>query len=306
MVSSVDPYEVLGVKRDASQKEIRKSLSPPRQEAASRPQSRQPEAEQQFKEVTAAYDLLSDAEKRARFDRGEIDASGAERPRAPLLPRLRRGRLQPLHERCRLRRLRAADDILSEMFGRGGRAAPAPARRRTSATGSRSDFLDAVNGATKRLTLPDGSVLDVAIPPGHARRPGPAPARQGPARDPAAGRRATRWSRSRSGRIRYFTRQGDDIHLELPMSLAEAVLGAKVQVPTPTGPVTMTVPKWTNTGTSAAAARARACRAPTAGAATSTSRSRWCCPRGPIPSSSASSPAGRRARPTTRAKAMEA
>ena len=109
------------------------------------------------------------------------------------------------------------------------------------------DFLDAVNGATRRLTLPDGSVLDVAIPPG--------------TRDRQVLRLRGKGGRGLGGGppgdalveipVRphpCFTRQGDDIHLELPVSLPEAVLGAKVAVPTPTGPVTMTVPKGANTG----------------------------------------------------------
>ena len=165
-MSSVDPYAVLGVRRDASQKEIQKSYRRLAKKLHPDLNPGNREAEQKFKEVTAAYDLLSDPEKRARFDRGEIDASGTERPRERFYRDFADGAGQPLHERCRLRR-----------FRRGRRhpvGALRPRRRRSTCAGAARmsryrlevDFLDAVNGATRRLTLPDGAVLDVAIPPG--------------------------------------------------------------------------------------------------------------------------------------------
>ena len=110
------------------------------------------------------------------------------------------------------------------------------------------EFLEAVNGATKRITLPDGGTLDVVIPAGHAGQAGSAAARKG--------RPGTGGGPPGDALVeidvephRFFTRKGDDIHLELPISLPEAVLGAKLDVPTPTGPVRMTVPKGANTGT---------------------------------------------------------
>ena len=142
----------------------------------------------------------------------------------------------------------SADDILAAIFGRRGRAQPR--RRRGPDVRYRLDvdFLDAVNGATRRLTLPDGSVLDVTIPPGtrdgqvlRLRGKGRAGVGGGPPGDALVELRVRPH--------RYFRRRGDDIELEMPVSLAEAVLGGRVEVPTPTGPVTMTVPKGANTGT---------------------------------------------------------
>src|SRR5438128_2747487 len=110
------------------------------------------------------------------------------------------------------------------------------------------DFLDAVNGAKRQLTLPDGATLDVTVPPGtrdgqilRLRGKGGPGIGGGPPGD------ALLEVEVRPHRL--FTRKGDDIHLELPISLPEAVLGAKLDVPTPSGAVRMTVPKGSNTGT---------------------------------------------------------
>jgi DnaJ-class molecular chaperone len=109
-------------------------------------------------------------------------------------------------------------------------------------------FLEAVNGATKRITMPDGATLDVTIPAGtrdqqvlRLRGKGG----QGIGGAPAGDALVTIEVEPHA----LFTRKGDDIHLELPVSLPEAVLGGKIDVPTPSGPVVMTVPKGANTGT---------------------------------------------------------
>ena len=110
------------------------------------------------------------------------------------------------------------------------------------------DFLEAVNGTTKRLTLPDGSTLDVTVPPGtrdgqvlRLRGKGGAGIGGGAAGDLLVDVEV--------GPHRHFTRKGDDIHFELPVSLPVAVLGGRVEAPTPTGPVAVTIPKGSNTGT---------------------------------------------------------
>ncbi|MFZ1430645.1 MAG: J domain-containing protein [Geminicoccaceae bacterium] len=246
MASSVDPYVVLGVKRDASPGEIQKGYLRLAKQLHPDLNPGNSEAEQQFKEVTAAYDLLSDPEQRARFDRGEIDGAGAERPRDHFYRDFADGAANPYTSNAGFADF-ATDDILSELFGQGARF---DRRRRGQDVAYRLDvdFLDAVNGAMKRLTLPDGSVIDVAIPPG---------ARDGQTlRLRGKGRPGTGSGPPGDALIEihirphhFFTRRGDDIHLEVPISLAEAVIGGRIQVPTPTGPVTMTVPKWSNTGT---------------------------------------------------------
>src|SRR3954453_17095413 len=80
------PYEVLGVKRDASADDIRKAYRKLAKEFHPDLNPGKPEAEARFKSVTAANDILSDPEKRARYDRGEIDETGTERPRYSYRP----------------------------------------------------------------------------------------------------------------------------------------------------------------------------------------------------------------------------
>jgi DnaJ C terminal domain len=107
------------------------------------------------------------------------------------------------------------------------------------------DFLDAINGGKQQLTLPDGSVLDVVIPP--STRGGQVLRLRGKGRSGVAGGPAGDALIEIEVRPhRIFTRKGDDIHVELPISLREAVLGGKIHVPTPSGTVAVTVPKWSN------------------------------------------------------------
>jgi DnaJ-class molecular chaperone len=206
------------------------------------------QAEEQFKEVSAAYDLLGDADKRARFDRGEIDASGAERPRQRYYRDFSEGGANPYASDEGFADFAGDEDLLSQIFSRGGGRTNIRMRGADVHYHLALDFLDAVNGGKRQLTLPDGSVLDVNIPPG--TRDGQILRLRGKGRPGIGGGPpgdALVEIEVRPHRI--FTRKGDDIHVELPITLGEAVRGGKVKVPTPSGPVTMTVPKWSNTGT---------------------------------------------------------
>jgi len=207
-------------------------------------------AEDKFKEVTAAYDLLSDPDKRARFDRGEIDASGVERPRQQYYRDFADQDGWTAYTNnsgfADFDDFSGSEDILSEIFGRQGRAAR---RRRGQDVRYHLDlsFLDAVNGGKQSIVLPDGTTLDVNIPPG--TRDGQILRLKGKGR-PALGDGPPGDALIEISVLPhpYFTRKGDDIYLDLPISLKEAVLGAKIKVPTPGGAVTVTVPKWSNTG----------------------------------------------------------
>ena len=245
---AADPYQTLGVSKDASQEAIQKAYRRLAKKLHPDLNPGNKEAEEQFKEVSAANHLLSDPEKRARFDRGEIDASGAERPRQRYYRDFAdAGGSNPYASNAGFEDFANADDFLSEAFGRRGQAnlrMRGPDAHYRLALG----FLDAVNGGKQQLTLPDGSVLDVTIPPGtrdgqilRLRGKGGPGIGGGPPGD------ALIEIEVRPHHV--FTLKGDDIHVELPISLSEAVLGAKVKVPTPAGAVTMTVPKWSNTGT---------------------------------------------------------
>jgi len=247
----VDPYAILGVKREATQDEIRSAY---RQLAKKLHPDLNPgdkEAEEKFKQVAAAYDLLGDPEKRGRFDRGEIDASGAERPRERYYRDFHAGQAGQHHYSSTggFADFMENEDILAEILGRGRGEGRTQFRMRGPDVHYRLavDFLEAVNGATKRIVMPDGAALDVVIPAGtedgqvlRLRGKG------GPGIGGAPSGDALVEIEARPHKL--FTRTDGDIHLELPISLPEAVLGAKLDVPTPSGTVRMTIPKGASSG----------------------------------------------------------
>ena len=248
MSVSDDPYEVLGVKSTDANEEIQKAYRRLAKKLHPDLNPGNSEAEEHFKRVASAYGLLSDPEKRAKFDRGDIDASGAETPKRPFYRDFASagGDHDPYTTDAGFADFAGSDDILSELFRRGARfhdrMPGADVHYRLPV-----DFLEAANGATKRITLPEGTNLDLKIPPG---------AHEGQTlRLRGKGRSGTAGGLFGDALVeievrphKFFTRDGDDIRLELPISLREAVLGGRVSAPTPTGSVTMKVPKGTNTG----------------------------------------------------------
>jgi DnaJ-class molecular chaperone len=246
---AADPYETLGVKKDASQADIQKAYRRLAKKLHPDLNPGNKKAEEEFKKVSAAYDLLGDSEKRARFDRGEIDASGAERPRQRFYRDFADG-AHAYSSDAGFADFEGADDILSEIFGRAGREGRANLRMRGQDVHYRIelDFLDAINGAKKQIALADGETLDLTIPPG--TRDGQILRLRGKGRPGIGGGPPGDALIEITVRPHpLFTRKGDDIYVELPVPLADAVLGGKVSVPTPSGTVTMTIPKWANTGT---------------------------------------------------------
>lgn len=242
-----DPYEVLGVARTAAPDDIRKAYRRLAKKLHPDLNPGDKQAEARFKDVTAANDLLSDPGKRQKFDSGEIDASGAERTRQQYYKDFAAaGAASPYENSSGFADFGDGEDLFAELFRR-----QAGQKRRTRGADLHYrlaiSFLDAVNGATQRLTLPDGGSLDFSIPAGiqegqtlRLRGKG-APTRG----DGEPGDALVEISINPH---RFFVREGDDIYIELPITLAEAVLGARVKTPTPTGAVMLTVPKGSNTG----------------------------------------------------------
>lgn len=240
-----DPYEVLGVSKTASAAEIKSAFR--KQAKQCHPDTHPGDAKKaaKFREISSAYDLISDREKREQYDRGLINADGSPK----------------MHQRAYSQAGQRAgggpfefdiggnDDFLSEFFSglRGG------GRRQTRARGEdvryrlNTAFIEAAKGGKERVTLPNGKTLDVNIPAGvqegqqiRLRGQGEPGLGGGPAGDVLIEIAILPHP--------LFTREGDDIHLTLPISLQEAVLGAKIAVPTIDGPVTMNVPKGANSG----------------------------------------------------------
>jgi DnaJ-class molecular chaperone len=251
MAATQTPYQVLGVKPDASADDIRKAYRKLAKQFHPDLNPGKAEAEERFKSISAAYDLLSDPEKRARYDRGEIDESGAERPPRGYYRSQAEGaqgwKYQPEGETD----LGDLEDLFAA-FGSAGR------RRRGTGEGFRArgadrhftltiDLVIGAVGGKQRLSLAPDEWLDVTIPPGiedgqvlRLRGKG------GPGF--GGGQAGDALIEVHVAPHPLFRRDGDNILLELPVSLAEAVLGARVSVPTVTGPVTMTIPKGSDTG----------------------------------------------------------
>ena len=242
-----DPYKVLGIAPGATDKQIRAAFLKLAKSSHPDLHPGDAKAEERFKAANAANDLLSDPARRARFDRGEIDGAGQERP-PPGPPPGQRSYRDHAEGASGTPYAAAFEDdlgdILSGMFGSRGRAGLRQdgADRRYALS---VPFLDAVRGAPQRLSLPDGGSLDVSIPPGlESGQTLRLRGKGGPGEPPG------------DALIEVevvphplFRREGRDIHLDLPVTLAEAVLGGPVTVPTISGPVVMTLRPNADTGT---------------------------------------------------------
>lgn len=250
-----DPYKELGVSRGASADEIKKAFRKLAKELHPDKNPGNREADERFKRVTAAFDLLGDAEKRAKFDRGEIDADGREQfrgfgggPRGGPggNPFGQGGAQRGGFENIDL------DELFGGMFGGGAR--PGGPRGGFSSRGQdvkatlEISLEDSIAGATRRIQFSDGRTLDVTIPKGAAD--GQTIRLRGQGAPGASGR-----SEAGDALITLkiaphpvFTRDGADLTMDLPISLSDAVLGGKAPVRTPEGTVNMTIPPGSNSG----------------------------------------------------------
>ena len=228
----IDPYEVLGVPRDAGPDEIKKAYRALAKELHPDANPGDAAVEERFKRVSAAYALLSDPQARARYDSGDMNpGAGFDF----------RGTAGGFSGFSGFR----AEEIFGDLFGGHfrdhlSRARPGPARGRDVEAAVTIDFIDAARGGRRRVSLPGGRTLEVAVPAGiedgqTIRLKGQgAPGRDGGARGDAL----VRVSVAPHPTLR---REGRDVVLELPVSVPEAMLGARVEVETVDGPVAVTV-----------------------------------------------------------------
>lgn len=227
-----DPYRTLGLRSNASDADIKKAYRKLARENHPDLDPGNPAAEEKFKDISAAYDLLSDPVARGQYDRGEIDASGAKsRSRTSGFGGFggfRQGGANPFSSKGKRPNIRVNGADVEYSLG--------------------IDFLDAAKGGVKHISTTNGKRLKVSVPAGIGDgatlrlkgqgMPGFGGGKPGDALvdieikpDPT------------------FRREETDIHLDLPVSLSEAVLGAKIEVPTIDGIVSLTVPASSNTGT---------------------------------------------------------
>jgi DnaJ-class molecular chaperone len=260
-----DPYQELGVPRTASKDDIRKAFRKLAKENHPDTNPGNAAAEERFKKVSAAFDIVGDVEKRKKFDAGLMDNDGRETAQgfpggAPWGAGPGPGGFGQRDGRggFRTETFEGADlgDILGEMFG-GGRGGGRPGgagggfggfSQRGSDTRAKLeiDLVDAIRGGKRRIAFSDGRTIDVTIPKGAQdgqtlRLKGQgAPGRAGP---------GDAFIEISVQPHAIFKREGDTLVMDLPVAFYDAVLGGKVEAPTPDGPVNITVPKGANTGT---------------------------------------------------------
>jgi DnaJ-class molecular chaperone len=264
---ALDLYQRLGLKRGASEAEIKKAYRSLAKQLHPDRNKDNPDAAKRFAEITHAYDMLSDKDKRARYDRGEIDEDG--NPKMPFGAGFGgysagAGGPQPGaagFESFNFGGAEGADlsDLFEGLFGAAtsGRSGGGPfsgfrQRGRTAQKGAdiayrlKVPFEDAVALKAQRITLADGKTIDVKLPQGledgtRIRLAGKG--EEGP------GGRGDAIVAIEIAPHRFYSRDGTNIRLDLPITLKEATLGAKVKVPTPEGAVMLTIPKGTTSGT---------------------------------------------------------
>lgn len=247
-MSDNNPYKILGVKPGASDKEIKvafrklaKDLHPDLNPGNS-------ETEKRFKAVSAAYNFLSDKEQRAKFDNGEIDASGVEIRQEPFYRSYAgAGPRHQYHSTQGFSDFSNESDLFAELFGRARHNPNAPQAGADIRYQLGVDFLDAALGAKRRIRISEGQNLDIKIPAGvidgqilRLKQKG-LPGING-------GINGDVLVKVSIAQHRKFGRNGMDIQIDFPITLGEAILGGKVMVPTIYGPVSVTLPMGANSG----------------------------------------------------------
>jgi len=263
----MDLYQRLGIKRGASDAEIKKAYRSLAKQLHPDRNKDNPKANERFSQVTHAYDLLSDKDKRAQYDRGEIDEDGNPKmpfggggfggggPRPGGSPF---GSGPPPHGGFDQAQAADLSDLFEGLFGSaatggrpgggfsgfGRRSAPPP-KGADVAYRLKVPFVDAAALKPQRVTLAGGKTLDLKLPAGvedGAKIRLSGQGQEGP------GGRGDAFVQTEIAPHPFYTRDGANIRLTLPVTLNEAVLGAKVKVPTPDGPVMLSIPKGSTSG----------------------------------------------------------
>ena len=256
-----DPYTTLGVARNATEKDIKSAYRTLAKELHPDRNKDNPKATERFGVVTQAYDLLSDKDKRAQFDRGEIDAEG--NPAAPFgfggggagggFGGAQRGYRHDGFEGAGGPGAGAEGidigDIFEGLFGGrggmgGGRGAPPP-KGASVQYRLQVPFVDAATRAPQRITLGDGKTIDLKLPSGVENGTQMRLSGKG---QPGPGGAGDAIVTIEVGTHPFYTRIEHNILLNLPISLDEAVGGAKVKVPTVDGAVMLTVAPGSSSG----------------------------------------------------------
>ena len=263
----MDLYQQLGIQRGASEAEIKKAYRSLAKQLHPDRNKDNPKAAERFAQVTRAYDLLSDKDKRARYDRGEIDEDG--NPRMPFGsgfgsgggagPRPGAGGGYEGFPGGFSADAADLSDLFEGLFGaaggrRGaggggpfggfGRARP-PQKGADVAYRLKVPFVDAACLKEQRVTLSGGRTIDLKLPKGVEE--GTKIRLTGQGQEGPGGRGDAIVTIEIAGH-QFFVREGKNIRLTLPVTLKEAVLGSKVKVPTPEGPVMLTVPRGSTSG----------------------------------------------------------
>jgi DnaJ-class molecular chaperone len=244
---SDDLYTVLGVARGAQDDEIRRAYRRLAKELHPDVRPDDPAASDRFKRVAAAYDILGDTTKRRRYDDGEIDAQG-EPVRTYVRNGAGAGWPNGSGGGANGARETGVTDIFSDLFGgRGARGPGFSLRGQDVRYTLEVDFMEAVSGVRKRVTVPEGGTLDLTVPEGVA---------DGQVlRLKGKGTPGLRGGENGDALVEIhvrphpkFKRIGNDILLELPITIDEAVLGGKIEVATVSGRVALQMPKGTSSG----------------------------------------------------------
>ncbi|MEZ5894997.1 MAG: J domain-containing protein [Parvularculaceae bacterium] len=273
-----NPYSVLGVAPTASDSEIRAAFRKLAKQYHPDKNKDDKKAEEKFKEISAAFDIVGDSDRRKKFDAGEIDADGRERPQAQYRQWTGGGPFQGAGQGAGAGQAGYGGgfaskgdfddlgDIFADLFGAGRGRASSAGRSGMGGAGAGMDggaygghqvrgrdvryrldvdFLDAARGAKRRVTMADGRALDINIPAGVDNGQTLRLRGQG---EPGPGGKGDVYVEVTVKPHAVFERDGADIHIEAPITLKEAVLGGKITAPTIGGDVAITVPKWSSSG----------------------------------------------------------